>query len=106
MRARTATTPEFSNTKKRLCVEPQAELDFESASEQAAALATGTPDALARLYAGADAAGFVRAFGRRAFRRPLTADEETRYQAVFAMGETIYGAGFANGAALVVRAML
>jgi hypothetical protein len=97
---------DFSNNEKRLYVDAQAELDFEAASEKAAGLATGTPDALTRLYAGTDAAGFVRTFGRRAFRRPLTADEETKYQRIFALGETFYGAGFANGAALVIRAML
>ena len=36
------------------------QLDFEAGSEKAAALATGSADALARLYAGTDAAGFVR----------------------------------------------
>jgi hypothetical protein len=44
--------------------------------------------------------------GRRAFRRPLTAEEETKYRDVFALGERLYGAGFASGAALVIRAML
>jgi hypothetical protein len=97
---------DFSNNEKLLSIDAQAELDFEAASEKAAALATGDPDALARVYTGADPLGFIRTLGRRAFRRPLTADEETRYQAVFTTGETIYGAGFANGAAVVIRAML
>ena len=97
---------DFANNEKRLFLDQQAALDFEAGSEQAAALATGAPDALARLYAGTDAAGFVRTLGRRAFRRPLTADEEAKYQGVFATGERLYGAGFANGAALVIRAML
>jgi hypothetical protein len=101
-----AAATDFSNNEKRLYLDAQAEMDFEAASEAAATLATGTPDALVRVYAGTDAEGFVRTLGRRAFRRPLTADEETRYQAIFAMGQTIYGAGFANGAALVIRAML
>ena len=97
---------DFANNEKRLFVDQQAELDFEAGSETAAALATGSPDALARLYAGTDAAGFVRTLGRRAFRRPLTTDEEAKYQGIFALGERLYGAGFANGAALVIRAML
>jgi hypothetical protein len=97
---------DFTNNEKLLFVDLQAELDFESGSEAAAAQATGSAAALAKLYAGTDAAGFVRALGRRAFRRPLTTDEETRYQGVFALGEQLYGAGFANGAALVIRAML
>jgi hypothetical protein len=97
---------DFANNERFLFVDQQAEVDFETASEKAAALATGSPDALAKVYAGTDAAGFVRTFGRRAFRRPLTTDEEARYQGLFAVGERLYGAGFANGAALVIRAML
>jgi len=97
---------DFTNNEKRLFVDPQAQLDFEAGAETAAAIATGSADALARLYAGTDAAGFVRTLGRRAFRRPLTTDEEAKYQGIFALGERLYGAGFANGAALVIRALL
>jgi hypothetical protein len=102
-----ATTPtEFTNNERGLFVDQKAEDDFEAASEAAAALATTSPEALAKIYAGTDAAGFVRTLGRRAFRRPLTTDEEAKYQGIFALGEKLYGAGFANGAALVIRAML
>jgi hypothetical protein len=97
---------DFSNNEKRLFVDQKAAIDFETASEKAAALATGSPDALARVYAGTDSVGFVRTFGRRVFRRSLTTEEESKYQAIFAAGESLYGAGFANGAALVIRAML
>jgi hypothetical protein len=97
---------DFTNNEKLLFVDLQAELDFESASEAAAAQATGSADALAKVYAGTDAAGFVRALGRRAFRRPITADEEARYLRIFALGELLHGRGFTNGAALVIRAML
>ena len=96
----------FDNNEQVLFVDPRRFDDFESGAEAAAALATGSPEALAALYAGDDAAGFVRVFGRRAFRRPLSGDEETKYQDIFALGERLYGAGFANGAALVIRAML
>ena len=96
----------FDNNERVLFVDPQRFDDFESGAEAAAAIATGSADALAALYTGSDAAGFVRALGRRAFRRPLTADEETKYQDVFALGERLYGVGFASGAALVIRAML
>jgi hypothetical protein len=97
---------DFTNNEKLLVVDAEAEVDFEAGSEAAAARATGSAEALGRLYAGTDAAGFVRAFGRRAFRRPLTADEEQRYQSIFAWGESLYGPGIANGAGLVIRAML
>ena len=96
----------FDNNEQVLFVDPRRFSDFESGAEAAAALATGSPQALAALYEGDDAAGFVRVFGRRAFRRPLTGDEETKYQEIFALGERLYGSGFANGAALVIRAML
>lgn len=97
---------DFTNNEKLLFVDLDAELDFEPASETAASRATGSADALARLYAGTDSDGFVRALGRRAFRRPLTTDEQTSYQGMFALGQSLYGASFANGAALVIRAML
>jgi hypothetical protein len=96
---------EFDNNERALFVGQQNFLDFEAGAEAAAALATGSPAALAAMYDGDDAAGFVATLGRRAFRRPLTALEQKKYEQVFALGERIYGAGFANGAALVVRAI-
>jgi len=96
----------FDNNELVLFVDGQRFTDFESGAEAAAAIATGSAEALAALYPGDDAAGFVRALGRRAFRRPLTAEEETKYQNIFAKGESLYGAGFANGASLVIRALL
>ena len=96
----------FDNNEQVLFVDSPRFADFEAGAEAAAAIATGSPEALAALYTGDDAAGFVRALGRRAFRRPLSAEEEVKYQDVFALGERLYGAGFANGAALVIRAML
>jgi len=96
----------FDNNEQVLFVDQRRFTDFESGAEAVAALATGSPEALDALYTGDDAAGFVRAFGRRAFRRPLTSNEETKYQDIFALGERLYGSGFANGAALVIRAML
>lgn len=44
--------------------------------------------------------------GAGRFRRPLTAEEQSKHEGVFALGEELYGAGFAQGAALVIRAML
>ena len=97
---------DFNNNEKNLFVDLQAEMDLEAGAEAAATLATDSADALARMYAGTDVAGFVRTIGRRAFRRPLTAEEEATYQAVFALGESLYGRGFSNGAGLVIRALL
>jgi hypothetical protein len=50
------------------------------------------------------ARAFITAFGRRAFRRPLTADELSTYQALFQAGRR--EGDFASGARLVLQAML
>lgn len=97
---------QFTNNEHMLTMDEKSVLAFEEAAEKAAALATESPDSLARLYAGTDAAGLVRELGRRAFRRPLSDEEVERYTGIFARGEELYGAGFANGASLVIRAML
>jgi len=47
---------------------------------------------------------FVRTFGRRAFRRPLTQEEIDRYKLVYTAGAA--GADFAGGIQLVITAML
>jgi hypothetical protein len=99
-------TTDFSNNEHVLFVDGRAFADFEAGAEAAAALATGSVAALAKVHDGDDAAGFVRSVGRRAFRRPLTPEEEATYQGIFARGEELYGTGFVNGAALVVRALL
>lgn len=96
----------FDNNEQLLFVNQRSFTDFEAATEAAAAIATGSVESLAALHDGEDADGFVRTLGRRAFRRPLTPDEETKYRAVFARGEALYGQRFASGAALVIRAML
>jgi hypothetical protein len=50
------------------------------------------------------AGAFVDAFGLRAFRRPLTPDEKTRYLALF--DPSLTGGDFKTGVGLVVKAML
>ena len=51
---------------------------------------------------------FIASFGERAFRRPLTADETTRFTALFARGPALVASGdaFRDGVRLVVEAML
>ena len=75
--------------RKLLFVDHRAALDFEAGSEAAAALATGTPEALARLYAGTDAAGFVSTLGRRTFRRPLTQKSRRSTKPSFRWGDAL-----------------
>jgi hypothetical protein len=47
---------------------------------------------------------FIQAFGKRAFRRPLSPAEVTRFETVFTTGST--GGTFQNGIKLVIQAML
>jgi hypothetical protein len=50
------------------------------------------------------ASNFVQSFGLRAFRRPLTTDEQTRYGAFF--NSSLTGGDFKTGVSLVIQAML
>jgi hypothetical protein len=51
---------------------------------------------------------FVQSFGERAFRRPLTSDETTRYRALFDRGAALVASGdaFKDGVRVVVEAAL
>ena len=51
---------------------------------------------------------FIRAFGTRAFRHPISDDEISRFTALFAQGPDLVGSGdaFKDGVSLVVEAML
>ena len=68
----------------------------------------GTDAFIARIDAGTDAATFIQKLGLRAYRRPLTAEETTRYQTLFDAGAQLTGDGteFTRGAKLVVEAMI
>ena len=93
-------------------IAPVSELHLEKygrAAELVARQAVGRLPALlpcdpARAGEAACARAFVTGFGRRAFRRPLTAEEVTTYQALFEAGRR--QADFATGARLVLQAML
>jgi len=85
------------------------------ASEKLADKVTGDAAALARLVppnAPTDATGkataFIKAFGQRAFRRPLTDAEVTTHLGLFNQGPTLYAGvdPFKAGASLVIQAML
>jgi hypothetical protein len=101
-----AGTTDFTNNERVLNVSSTLASSYQSAAEAVAALATGSDAGLAALYPSDDESGFVAALGRRAFRRPLSETEQQRYEGVFARGQELYGPTFANGAALVIRAML
>jgi len=52
--------------------------------------------------------GFYQSFGRRAFRRPLTDADNSRYLALFNKGATLLASGdvFVDGVEIVLRALL
>jgi hypothetical protein len=99
---------DFSNNEIVLTVSSSLWTSYQSASEAVATQATASTQALTSLYAGSDKDGFITAFGRRAFRRPLTTAEVASYGAIYDQGTMLTGTGtaFAKGAALVIRAML
>jgi hypothetical protein len=101
-------TTDFSNNELVLDVNQRSWGDFQAAAETLAAQVTATDAALAKVYTGTDAAGFITTLGRRAYRRPLTTAEQSAYMTLFSSGSTLTGSrsAFAKGASLVIRAML
>src|SRR3954452_15618417 len=99
---------DFSNSEMVLGFDSRNWSDFQSAAETLAAQVTATDTALAKVYSGTDAAGFISTLGRRAYRRPLTAAEQSTYLALYNQGASLMGtrSAFAKGASLVIRAML
>ncbi|MET0595090.1 MAG: DUF1592 domain-containing protein, partial [Polyangiaceae bacterium] len=88
--------------------------DYQEAAEQLATTVARDPAKLAKILpAGlpsadpARAQAFVTAFGKRAFRRPLTPDEVSGYTRLFQKGTSLLGGdALSAGAEIVLRAML
>jgi uncharacterized protein DUF1592/uncharacterized protein DUF1595/uncharacterized protein DUF1588/uncharacterized protein DUF1585/uncharacterized protein DUF1587 len=101
-------TTDFDNNERVVIVNDTAWKDFQLAAEAAAAKVTTTDQALQAVVATTDAETFITTFGRRAFRRELSADEVTKYQTLLTDGASYSGSqsAFTKGAALVVAAML
>jgi hypothetical protein len=101
-------TTDFSNNEMVLDVNQASWSSFQTAAETLATQVTATDTALAKVYTGTDAAGFISTFGRRAYRRPLTTAEQATYTTLFNQGPSLTGtrSSFAKGASLVIRAML
>lgn len=97
----------FPNNERVLEVTNDMRESYRLAAEEIATL-VNSDAAIARIDAGTSAEAFLETFGRRAFRRPLTADEITRYTTLFEQGSALSGdqTAFTKGAALVVQAML
>ena len=101
-------TGKFTNNELSLSLDSRNWSDFQSASETLAAQVTATDAALAKVYSGTDAAGFITTVGRRAFRRPLTSAEQTAYMGLYTQGTSLTGSQsmFTKGASMVIRALL
>ncbi|MFZ5893150.1 MAG: DUF1592 domain-containing protein [Myxococcota bacterium] len=99
----------FSNNERALFVSSTLWSDYQRAAETLSAKVATDSAALSRISGGTtDAATFIKNFGRRIFRRPLTSAEETSYKNMFDQGPTLVGSGnnFADGAQLVIESML
>jgi hypothetical protein len=97
----------FINNERVLEVTNDMRDSYRLAAEEIA-LQVNTEAAITKVDAGTDADTFVATFGRRAFRRPLTTDETTRYKTLFDKALELSGdeSDFVKGASLVVQAML
>jgi hypothetical protein len=99
----------FTNNERRLFVTSGLWSDYQTAAESLSQQVTRDAAALSRVSGNTTvAATFIRNFGRRAFRRDLTAAEETTYGTLFSSGASIFATGnaFADGAQLVIETML
>lgn len=99
----------FSNNERRLFITSGLWQDYESAAETLSQRLMQDAAALSKVTAGATtAAAFIPAFGRRAYRRDLTAAEVTRYTTLFNGGAAIFKSGnaFNDGVQIVVETML
>jgi hypothetical protein len=99
---------DFSNTAEALTVPPLLAESYESAAEQLAGTAVKN---LATLLpcdptTGQDACAqtFIQTFGKRAYRRPLTSDEQAGLFALYQ--SNVSGADFTNGVQSIVEAVL
>jgi hypothetical protein len=105
----------LDNEAEALRIDPQLRADLEEAATALADKVALDPAALARLIpsdapaSGAErATAFLKAFGARAYRRPLTDAELSTYQALFTHATSVYPAdqAFVAGAKLTLSAFL
>ena len=104
----------FDNNSEALQVSATLWSDYQRAAEQIAGQVAVDPEILARIVPAVDgdsdakARAFITEFGRRAYRRPLTAEEIDRHLEIFALGVAAPGdlGPFESGVRLVVQAML
>ncbi|MBK9758225.1 MAG: DUF1592 domain-containing protein [Nannocystis sp.] len=104
----------FDNNSEALKVTATLWTDYQRGAEQVAELVASDPALLAKFApptdgdSDAQATAFITSFGKRAYRRPLTAEEIARHLEIFHAGVATPGelAAFPAGVRLVVQAML
>ena len=104
----------FDNDESVLQVTPPLWADYQRAAEELAAMVIADPQQLSKIVPadtgqGVAARGreFITAFGKRAYRRPLTSQEIDAHVALFASGATVLGGDpFLSGVQLVLEAFL
>ena len=101
-------TTDFDNNERVVVVNDTVWSDFRDAAEAVAAQVTATDAALQNVVKTTDPTMFIQTFGRRAYRRELTAAEVTTYTDLFTEGSMYSGdqSAFTKGAALVISTML
>lgn len=102
----------FTNNADQLAVTDRLARDYRRAAETLAADFVAEPSRLSTTVGCTESDAcvreFIESFGRRAFRRPLAAEEVDRFVALYATGDGLYESGspFEQGIGLVVEGML
>lgn len=99
----------FDNPGGDLLVDDGLWANYRDAAATVASMATSDATILSRIDPSSDAATFIRDFGARAHRRPLTDAEVTEYMTVYASAAGLYGSSVDDhtaGVRLVIEALL
>lgn len=98
----------FSNNEKGLYIGPELWVDYQRSVEEIADNFASDNAAVSALGGLSNPSAFIEKVGRRAYRRALTSEESTKYQALWTEGATFYASGDAgkDGARIFIRALL
>ena len=98
----------FGNNESGLYVGSELFADYVRAADQIAEAVVKDTAAVTALGGLSNSGEFIEKLGHRAFRRPLTAEETAKYQALWEQGATFYASGDAgaDGARTFIRAIL
>jgi len=102
----------FDNNQDAQSVTADLWLDYQRAAEEMGVMITSSDELLAKIVdpsSATSAEAFVASFGKRAYRRPLTTDETSRYLELFTTAPSVDDAGvdtFKAGVRLVIESVL